>query len=152
MPSPVANRTRVRRAGIAMRGLPSAVVGASKRSAAAHESAPERGRIPDSSPGVNFIGYEGHGFAESFGGYQMVEAEVTNVRGAAPVNPARNSAAEGRAPGGIDVAQCPQLFSQRRMVTVSQVLAARIAMAHNVGGLTALSAGTILEGPTANGS
>jgi acetyl-CoA C-acetyltransferase len=160
MPSPAAKGTCAPRAGIPMRCLPGDVQGASKRPVPAVESATEGGRIHDSFTYVNFIGYEGHGFAESFGGYQKVEAEVANARGAAsvnparkvPVNPARKIEAEGRAPGATDVAQCPQLFSQRRMVTVSQVLAARIAMAHNVGGLTVLSAGTILEGPAANGS
>jgi hypothetical protein len=168
MPSPAAKGTCAPRAGIAMHCLPGDVMSASKRPVTADESAIEGGRIPDSFTDVNFIGYEDHGFAESFGGYQMVEAEVTNVRGAAPVNPARevpvnpdrevpvNPArklvVEGGAPGATDVAQCPQLFSQRHMVAGSQVLAARNAMAHNVGSLTVLSVGTILEGPTANGS
>jgi acetyl-CoA C-acetyltransferase len=152
MPSPAAKGTCAPRAGIPMRCLPGDVQGASKRPVPAVESATEGGRIHDSFTYVNFIGYEGHGFAESFGGYQFVAAEVTSVRSAWPVNPARKLRAQGGALSAADVAQCPQLFSQRRMVTVSQVLAARIAMAHNVGGLTVLSAGTILEGPAANGS
>jgi acetyl-CoA C-acetyltransferase len=159
MPSPAAKDTCAPRAGITMRCLPGDVHGAPKRPVTAGESVTEGERIQHSFTAVNFIGYEGHGFAESFGGYQVFEAEVINVRGTAPVNPARkvlvNPArkieAQGRAPGATDVAQCPQLFPQRRMATVSQVLAARIAMAHNVGGLTVLSAGTILEGPAANG-
>ncbi|WP_319447906.1 MULTISPECIES: hypothetical protein [unclassified Mycobacterium] len=152
MPSPAAKDTRAPRAGITMRCLPGDVQGAPKRAVAAGESVTERGRIQHSFTAVNFIGYEGHGFAESFGGYQMVEAEVTNVRGATSVNPARNLEAQGRAPGATDVAQCPQLFPQRRAVAASRIRAARIAMAHNVGGLTVLSAGTILEGPAANGN
>jgi acetyl-CoA C-acetyltransferase len=135
-----------------MRCLPGDVQGASKRTVAAGESATEGGGIHHSVTAVNFIGYEDHGFAESFGGYQFVAAEVSSVRSASPVTQARKLEAEGRAPGATDVAQCAQLFSQRRMATVSQVLAARIAMAHNVGGLTVLSAGTILEGPAANGN
>jgi acetyl-CoA C-acetyltransferase len=152
MPSPAAKDTRAPRAGITMRCLPGDVRGALRRPVAAAESVTEGKRIRHSFMAVNFIGYEGHGFAESFGGYSMVEAAVTNVRGTAPVNPARKLEAEGRAPRATDVAQCPQLFPQRRVVAASRIRAARIAMAHTVGGLTVLSAGTILEGPGANGS
>jgi acetyl-CoA C-acetyltransferase len=82
----------------------------------------------------------------------FVEVEVMSVRGASPVNPARELKAEGRAAGANGVAQCAELFPRRRVDVVGQVPAGRIAMAHNIGGLTPLSAGTILEGPTANGS
>jgi acetyl-CoA C-acetyltransferase len=125
---------------------------AMRRTAAADKSAAEAGRVPDSFTVVNFIGYEDHGFADWFGGYQIVEVEVTNVRGAAPVNPSGGLTVKGRAPGATDVAQCAELVPRRRVDVVSRVPAARIAMAHNIGSLTALSAHTILEGPTVNGS
>gem|GEM_PF-3338462 len=135
MSSPAAMGTCPPRSGIAMRG----------------NLAPECERVHHSVTDVNFISYEDHGFAERFGGYQFGDAEVTNVRGALLVNPSGRSKAEGRTLGAVDVAQCPESFAQCRVV-VNQIDAARIAMAHNIGGLTALSAGTILEGPTANGS
>jgi acetyl-CoA C-acetyltransferase len=139
------------RSGMAMRGLLGDVKGASAHAAAPGNLAPERKRVPDSVTDVNFIRYEDHGFAERFGGYQLDEAEVTSVRGALLVNPSERSKAEGRPFGAVGVAQCPESFAQCRVV-VNQIDAARIAMAHNIIGLTALSAGTILEGPTANGS
>jgi acetyl-CoA C-acetyltransferase len=152
MPSVAATGTRPRRCRVAKRGLPSKVRAALAHYVAADDFASESGRVHHSFTGVNSIGYEDHGFAESFGGYQFVAAEVTSVRSASLVNPARKLGAQGRALGATDVAQCHQLLSQRRMVASSLVLAARIAMAHNIGSLTALSAGTILEGPVANGS
>jgi acetyl-CoA C-acetyltransferase len=152
MPSVAATGTRTPRCRVAKRGLPSKGRAALVHYVAAGNFASETGRVHHSFTDVNSIGYEDHGFAESFGGYQFVAAEVTSVRSASPVNPARKLGAQGGARSATDVAQCPQLFSQRRMVAGSLVLAARIAMAHNVGGLTALSAGTILEGPAANGS
>jgi acetyl-CoA C-acetyltransferase len=135
-----------------MRGLPGDVSGALPRAAAAGESTPRAGRVPDSFTDVNFMGYEDHGFAEWFGGYQVVKVEVTSVHGASLVNPSGELTVKGRAPGASDVAQCAELPPRRRVKVVSRVPAARIAMAHNIGGLTALSIGTILEGPTANGS
>jgi acetyl-CoA C-acetyltransferase len=160
MPSVAATGTCPRRCRVAKRGLPSKARAALVHYVAADDFASTSGRVHHSFTDVNSIGYEDHGFAESFGGYQFVAAEVTSVRSASPVNPAgevsvnpaRKLGAQGRALGATDVAQCHQLFSQRRMVASSQVLAARIAMAHNLGGLTVLSAGTILEGPAANGS
>jgi acetyl-CoA C-acetyltransferase len=160
MPSVAATGTRPRRCRVAKRGLPSKVRAALAHYVAADDFASESGRVHHSFTDVNSIGYEDHGFAESFGGYQFFAAEVTSVRSASPVNPAREVSvnparklrAQGCALGATDVAQCHQLLSQRRMVSGSLVLAARIAVAHNIGGLTALSAGTILEGPVANGS
>jgi acetyl-CoA C-acetyltransferase len=108
-------------------------------------------RVHHSVTDVNFISYEDDGFAERFGGFQFGDAEVTNVRGALPVNPSGRSKSEGRTLRAVDVAQCAESFTQCRVV-VNQLDAARITMAHNIGGLAALSAGTILEGPTANGS
>jgi acetyl-CoA C-acetyltransferase len=151
MPSSVANCTRARGAGIALRSLPGDHAGEPGRGVTADESVSKGARVPDSFPHVNSIGYEDDGFAEWLGGYQFAYAEVTSVRGASPLSSARDSKVEGGAAGANDVAQCPELFTHRLMA-VSPVLAARIAMAHNVEGLTALSAGTIPEGPRANGS
>jgi hypothetical protein len=152
MPSSAANCTCAPGAGIAVRSLPGGVEGALRLAVTAVESVSKGARVPDSFTNVNSIGYEDHGFAEWFGGYQFADAEVTSVRGASPVNSARELKVQGGAPGAEDVAQCPELFPQRRMAAVSQVPAARMAMAHNVEGLTPPSAGTIPEGPRANGS
>jgi hypothetical protein len=152
MSFPAAKGPCTPRAGIAVRCLPVDPLGPLRRDVAAVESVPEVGRVPHSFTHVNSIGYEDHGFAEWFGGYQFADAEVTSVRGASPVNSARELKVQGGAPGAEDVAQCPELFPQRRMAAVSQVPAARMAMAHNVEGLTPPSAGTIPEGPRANGS
>jgi hypothetical protein len=150
MPSVAATGTRPRRCRVAKRGSPSKARAALAHYVAADDFASESGRVHHSFTDVNSIGYEDHGFAESFGGYQIVAAEVTSVRSASPVNSARKLGAQGCALGATDVAQCHQLLSQRTVGSL--VLAARIAMAHNVGVLTALSAGPILEGPAANGS
>jgi acetyl-CoA C-acetyltransferase len=151
MSFPAAKGTCTPRAGIAVRCLPVDPLGPLRRDVAAVESVPEVGRVPHSFTHVNSIGYEDHGFAEWFGGYLFADAEVTSVRGAALVSSARELKVEGGAAGANDVAQCPELFTHRLMA-VSPVPAARIAMAHNVEGLTVLSAGTIPEGPRANGS
>jgi acetyl-CoA C-acetyltransferase len=135
MSPPAAVGTCPPRSGTAMRG----------------KLAPECERVHHSVTDVNFISYEDHGFAERFGGFQFGDAEVTNGRGALPVNPSGRSKSQGRALRAVDMAQCAESFTQCRVV-VNQLDAARIAMAHNIGGLAALSAGTILEGPTANGS
>jgi acetyl-CoA C-acetyltransferase len=44
-----------------------------------------------------------------------------------------------------------ELFAQLRGEAVNQVDGARIGLAHNIGGPTAVSAVTILEGPKADG-
>jgi acetyl-CoA acetyltransferase len=49
-------------------------------------------------------------------------------------------------PGATGVAQCVELFQQLRGEAVDQVDGARIALAHNIGGPTAVPAVTILEG------
>jgi acetyl-CoA C-acetyltransferase len=97
------------------------------------------------------ISYEDLGFAERFGGYKLVEAEVTSVGGALPVNPSGGLKAKGHPPGATGVAQCVELFAQLRGEAANQVDGARVALAHNIGGPTAVSAVTILEG-SANGA
>lgn len=54
--------------------------------------------------------------------------------------------AKGHPPGATGVAQCVELFAQLRGEAANQVDGARVALAHNIGGPTAVSAVTILEG------
>ena len=107
--------------------------------------------VHDFFTGIELISYEDLGFAERFGGYKLVEAEVTSVGGALPVNPSGGLKAKGHPPGATGVAQCVELFAQLRGEAANQVDRARVALAHNIGGPTAVSAVTILEGP-ANGT
>lgn len=58
---------------------------------------------------------------------------------------------KGHPQGATGVAQCVELFQQLRGTARNQVDGARIALAHNIGGPTAGSAVTILEGPGADG-
>jgi acetyl-CoA C-acetyltransferase len=102
--------------------------------------------IRDFFTGIEIISYEDLGFAERFGGYKLVEAEVTSVGGALPVNPSWGLKAKGHPPGATGVAQCVELFAQLRGEAVNQVDGARVALAHNIGGPTAVSAVTVLEG------
>ena len=48
-------------------------------------------------------------------------------------------------PGATGVAQCYELFNQLRGQAENQVDGARVALAHNIGGPTAVSAVTILS-------
>ena len=59
--------------------------------------------------------------------------------------------AKGHPPGATGVAQCVELFAQLRGEAINQVDGSRIALAHNIGGPTAVSAVTTLEG-VANGA
>jgi acetyl-CoA C-acetyltransferase len=104
--------------------------------------------IDVSFTGIDEVGYEGVGFAERLGGYELVEAEVTSVGGALPVNP---SGGKGHPPGATSVEQGVELFAQLRGEAVNQVDGARVALTRDIGGPTALSAAVILEGP-ANGA
>ena len=107
--------------------------------------------VHDFFTGIELISYEDLGFAERFGAYKLVEAEVTSVGGALPVNPSGGLKAKGHPPGATGVAQCVELFAQLRGEAANQVDGARVALAHNIGGPTAVSAVTILEG-SANGA
>jgi acetyl-CoA acetyltransferase len=60
--------------------------------------------VHDFFSGIELIGYEDLGFAERFGGYKLVEAEVTGVGGALPVNPSGGLKAKGHPPGATGVA------------------------------------------------
>jgi acetyl-CoA C-acetyltransferase len=68
-----------------------------------------------------------------------------------PVNPNGGLKAKGHPPGATGVAQCVELFEHLRGETVNQVDGVRIGLAHNIGGPTAVSAVTILEG-SSNGA
>lgn len=103
--------------------------------------------VHDFLTGIELISYEDLGFAEKLGGYKLLEAEVTSVGGALPVNPSGGLKAKGHPPGATGVAQCVELFAQLRGDAVNQVDGARIGLAHNIGGPTAVAAVTILEGP-----
>lgn len=102
--------------------------------------------VHDFFTGIELISYEDLGFAERCGGYKLVEAEVTTIGGGLPVNPCVGLKAKGHPPGASGVAQCVELFAQLRGKAVNQVDGARIALAHNIGGPTAVSAVSILEG------
>jgi acetyl-CoA C-acetyltransferase len=105
-----------------------------------------RDAVHDFFTGIELISYEDLGFAERFGGYKLVEAEVTTIGGGLPVNPSGGLKAKGHPPGATGVAQCVELFEQLRGEAANQVDGARIGLAHNIGGPTAVSAVTILEG------
>ncbi|MFI7667704.1 thiolase C-terminal domain-containing protein [Nocardia sp. NPDC049526] len=105
--------------------------------------------VHDFFTGIELISYEDLGFAERFGAAKLIENGVTEVGGALPVNPSGGLKAKGHPPGATGVAQCVELFQQLRGTAVNQVDGARIGLAHNLGGPTAVSAVTILEGPGA---
>ncbi|TFV59745.1 thiolase family protein [Mycobacterium sp. PS03-16] len=107
--------------------------------------------VHDYFTGIELISYEDLGFAERFGAYKLVEAEVTSIGGALPVNPSGGLKGKGHPPGATGVAQCVELFGQLRGEAVNQVDGARIGLAHNIGGPTAVSAVTILEGTGTDG-
>ncbi|WP_261553749.1 thiolase C-terminal domain-containing protein [Frankia tisae] len=101
--------------------------------------------VHDCFTGVELISYEDLGFAEKFGAYKLIENGVTSVGGAKPVNPSGGLKAKGHPPGATGVAQCVELFEQLRGEASNQVDGARTALAHNIGGPTAVSAVTILS-------
>jgi acetyl-CoA C-acetyltransferase len=107
--------------------------------------------VHDFFTGIELMSYEDLGFAERFGAYKLVEAEVTSIGGSLPVNPSGGLKSKGHPPGATGVAQCVELFHQLRGDGVNQVDGARIGLAHNIGGPTAVSAVTILEGPRTYG-
>ncbi|MGV0848895.1 thiolase C-terminal domain-containing protein [Mycolicibacterium phlei] len=102
--------------------------------------------VHDFFTGIELISYEDLGFAERFGAHKLVEAEVTTIGGGLPVNPSGGLKAKGHPPGATGVAQCVELFAQLRGEAANLVDGARIGLAHNIGGPTAVSAVTILEG------
>lgn len=101
--------------------------------------------VHDCFTGVEMISCEDLGFAERFGAYKLVEAQATSVGGSIPVNPSGGLKAKGHPPGATGVAQCVELFEQLRGHAVNQVDGARHALAHNIGGPTAVSAVSVLS-------
>jgi len=107
--------------------------------------------VHDFFTAIELVSYEDLGFAEPAEAYKLMEAEVTSVGGPLPVNPSGGLKAKGHPPGATGVAQCVELFGQLRGEAVNQVDGARIGLAHNIGGPTAVAAVTILEGPGTDG-
>jgi len=101
--------------------------------------------VHDCFTGVEMIAYEDLGFCPRFDAYKLLEAGETSVGGRIPVNPSGGLKAKGHPPGATGVAQCVELFEQLRGESTNQVDGARWALAHNVGGPTAVSAVTILS-------
>ena len=101
--------------------------------------------VHDCFTGVELIDYEDLGFCERFEAYKLVEAGETSVGGRIPVNPSGGLKAKGHPPGATGVAQCVELFEQLRGDASNQVDGARWALAHNIGGPTAVAAVTILS-------
>jgi acetyl-CoA C-acetyltransferase len=100
--------------------------------------------VHDCFTGVELMSYEDLGFADRFCGHELVEAGDNYVGGRIPVNPSGGLKAKGHPPGATGVAQCVELFEQLRGQSTNQVDGARTALAHNIGGPTAVSAVTIL--------
>jgi acetyl-CoA C-acetyltransferase len=101
--------------------------------------------VHDCFTGVELMSYEDLGFAERFRGHELVESRDHYVGGRIPVNPSGGLKAKGHPPGATGVAQVVELFEQLRGESTNQVDGARIALAHNIGGPTAVSAVTILD-------
>jgi acetyl-CoA C-acetyltransferase len=100
--------------------------------------------VHDCFSGVELINYEDLGFCDRFEAYKVVEAGDTCVGGRLPVNPSGGLKAKGHPPGATGIAQCVELFEQLRGDACNPVDGARLALAHNVGGPTAVAAVTIL--------
>jgi hypothetical protein len=81
----------------------------------------------------------------------LTKAETISVGGSSQGKPPAGLTAKGDTPGATGVAQCVELFRQLPGEATNQGDGARIALPHNIGGPTAASAATILEGPGANG-
>jgi len=103
--------------------------------------------VHDYFTGIELMSYEDLGFADRFEGRKLLETGATSVGGALPVNPSGGLKSKGHPPGATGVAQCVELFEQLRGHAADQVDGARIGLAHNLGGPTAVAAVTILEGP-----
>jgi acetyl-CoA C-acetyltransferase len=103
--------------------------------------------VHDCFSGVEMMTYEDLGFCDRGEAPRLLEQEETSIGGRIPVNPSGGLKSKGHPPGATGLAQCTELFEQLRGEAVNQVDGARWALAHNVGGPTAVSAVTILEGP-----
>ncbi|GAA5052029.1 thiolase domain-containing protein [Nocardia callitridis] len=101
--------------------------------------------VHDFFTGVELMSYEDLGFTDRFEAHKLIEAGVTDIGGALPVNPSGGLKSKGHPPGATGVAQCVELFEQLRGQAVNQVDGARIGLAHNIGGPTAVAGVTILS-------
>jgi acetyl-CoA C-acetyltransferase len=101
--------------------------------------------VHDCFSGVELIDYEDLGFCDRFGAAALVASGATTVGGRLPVNPSGGLKAKGHPPGATGVAQCVELFDQLRGESTNQVDGARVALAQNIGGPTAVAAVTILS-------
>jgi acetyl-CoA C-acetyltransferase len=101
--------------------------------------------VHDCFTGVEMINYEDLGFCDRFEAYKLLEAGETALGGRLPVNPSGGLKAKGHPPGATGIAQCYELYRQLRGEAENQVDGARWALAHNVGGPTAVGAVTILS-------
>ena len=102
--------------------------------------------VHDCFSGVELMNYEDLGFCERGGAAKLIESGETSLGGRLPVNPSGGLKAKGHPPGATGIAQCVELFEQLRGQAHNQVAGARFGLAQNVGGPTAVSAVTILEG------
>lgn len=100
--------------------------------------------VHDCFTGVELISYEDLGFAERFEGHKVVDSGDHYVGGRIPVNPSGGLKAKGHPPGATGIAQCVEIFEQLRGESTNQVDGARIGIAHNIGGPTAVSAITVM--------
>jgi acetyl-CoA C-acetyltransferase len=106
--------------------------------------------VHDFVTGTELISYEDLGFVDRFGARKLVEAKVTGIGGWLPVNPSGDLKSKGHPPRATGVARV-NLFEQLRGDACNEVDGPRIALAHNIGGPTAVSAVTIVKRPGANG-
>ncbi len=102
--------------------------------------------VHDCFTGVELMSYEDLGFCDRGEAKKLIESGDTTLEGRLPVNPSGGLKAKGHPPGATGVAQCVELFEQLRGHAANQVDGARWGLAHNIGGPTAVSAVTILEG------
>lgn len=95
----------------------------------------EDAEVHDFCTGIELNRYEYLGFADRFDGHGSAGVEVIKVH----------------PPGATGVAQCGELSAQQRRDATDQLDEARVTLAHNVGGPTAVAAVTTLEGPGRHG-
>jgi acetyl-CoA C-acetyltransferase len=100
--------------------------------------------VHDCFTGVELIDYEDLGFCDRFEAHALIESGATAIGGRLPVNPSGGLKAKGHPPGATGVAQCVELFEQLRGEAANQAGEPRVALAHNIGGPTAVSGVTIL--------
>ena len=105
--------------------------------------------VHDCFTGVEMMTYEDLGFCGRGEAPRLLEKGETSMGGSIPVNPSGGLKSKGHPPGATGIAQCTELFEQLRGHAVNQVDGAHWALAHNIGGPTAVAAVTVLEGPRA---